>query len=70
MEWLVAIAMLCMTPVGQQGEPGRIAAYNFQLKCQKEYIACIEKGFPFKPSNPQKWEGLLKDCVRSKEPIK
>ena len=61
LEALIAIALLCQVPGTKLGQVHHAAAH--QLKCQKEYILCIEKGLMKDQKN---WVGPLKECVLKK----
>ena len=61
MDWLFAIAMLCNVSGGWD----RKETDEYQLKCQQEYIRCIET-YPKESVTPSDWEGPLKHCVKTR----
>lgn len=63
MEALMAIALICQV---HGGVLLLKRVDNYQKKCQKELIACYESKFPVPPSDPNKWVGGLKDCIKAR----
>jgi len=61
-EALITIALLCQVPGSKIGSP--LKSQDAQLKCQKEYIRCIESGIK---DTKKEWVGPLKECVLNKK---
>ena len=73
METLMAIALLCQTQGG--GLNGLKSTYNFQLRCQQEYIQCYYNKVNQPMRNNMNAVGMLQNqqflygCVQEKQQL-